>query len=146
QYVDVIKYFQNYYVSGINLLFLQYIISYFYNTNQIKEVDIFFDDLVDSIVTKRNEGEHFAIVINDVNSCHRGRDHFHLLVDKLREYDLHDIEIKKRYFDYGIRNIYQRYGEAYDSNYNLHEMPNVVREQYKPAIYCSSAQLIIEIK
>lgn len=145
EYVDVIKYFREYYVSGINLLILQYVISYFYNTDQIKTITTFFDDLVDSIVSKRNDKESFTIIINDVNSCYRGRDYFLVLLEKLKENDFHS-NVRKRYFDYKIQNDFQRYGRIHHSIKNLHEISEDIREHYNPAIYCSSAQLIIEVK
>lgn len=143
-YVDAIEYFREYYVSGINLLFLQYVISYFYNTGQIRAITSFFDDLID-IVLHKEENEDFIIIINDVNSCYRGRDYFVVLYDKLKEKGF-STNAKKRYFDYNIVNDYQRYGEPYNSIYNLHDIPIEIRQRYNPAVYCSSAQLIIEVK
>lgn len=145
EYVDVIKYFNEYYVSGMNMLFLQYVISYFYNTGQIDTIESFFDDLIDSVVLRKSKRENFIIIINDVNSCYRGRDHFDVLHKKLIENDFHG-SVRKRYFDYDISHKLQRYGEPHESNENLYRISTDIKGRYNPAIYCSSAQLIIEVK
>lgn len=143
EYVDVVKYFNEYYVEGINIIFLQYVISYFYNTNQIDTIDNFFEDLID-VIKKKNEDENMIIVINDVNSCNRGRDYFLSLLEKIKKHEFH-CRVMQRYFDYNIINDHQRYGEAYETNNNLHVIKNEIKERYNPAINCSSAQLIIEV-
>ncbi|HRC79894.1 MAG TPA: hypothetical protein PLF27_00775 [Sedimentibacter sp.] len=141
EYEDVIQYFNEYYVAGINMIFMQYIISYFYNTNQIDEIDCFFEDLIDVVKRKR---EKLIIIINDVNSCYRGRDYFLNFYNIIRNNNLHG-RIIQRYFDYKIKSRYQRYGTAYYSHKILHNINDELRERYNSAVNCSSAQLIIEV-
>ena len=43
-----------------------------------------------------------VILINDVNSVHRGRDYFSDLVEKLKDAELHG-SYRAFYFDYNIR-------------------------------------------
>ena len=120
-------------------------ISYFYNTGQIKVINEFFDNLIDSVVSKRDKSETFIIIVNDVNSCYRGRDHFNDLLNKINTTGV-GICSTKRFFEYDIRSVYQRYGLQYESNENKHEVPGNIRVKYMSALYCSSAQLIIEVK
>ena len=143
EYVDVVEYFNKYYIKGINVIILQYVISYFYNTDQILTIDKFFDDLID-VIEKKNEREKLLIIINDVNSCYRGRDYFLNLYKKIKKHNFHGYLMKK-YFNYNIKNSYQRYGEPYESCDNLHIIKDEIRGTYNSAINCSSAQLIIEI-
>lgn len=143
EYEDVVKYFNEYYIEGINIIILQYVISYFYNTNQIDAIDNFFEDLID-VIKMKNKGEKLLIIINDVNSCYRGRDYFLNLYEKIKKHDFHGC-VKKKYFDYNIKNCHQRYGESYEFYDNLHAIKNGIRERYNTAIKCSSAQLIIEV-
>lgn len=144
-YVDVVQHVKKYWLKNdFNLIILQYLISYFYSTGQISEINRFFDDLVNSIFTKRITEQDLVIIINDVNSNRRGRDFFDVLVEKLIDNGL-QATVTKRYFDHNIINEYQRYGERYHSCKNLHHISQEIREKYMPAIYCSSAQLIIEV-
>jgi len=145
RYVDAIEYFKKYYVENVNVLVLQYVISYFYNTDQICEIESFFDDLIRSIILRKDKGKQQYIIINDVNSCYRGRDYFLELLRKLKENDLHGL-VYQMYFDYKIRNKSQRFGDAYGSVMCLHRIPNNIIKTYSSARYCSSAQLLIEVR
>lgn len=143
-YEDAIEFFDENMINSTNVLVLQYVISHFYNTGQINEIDDFFDNLIKSIVYHKDNGIPFVIIINDVNSNNRGRDFFVDFCSKLSDSELH-VTYQKYYFDYYIQNDYQRYGERHDSNRILFEIPDGF-EQYEPWTRCSSAQLIIEVE
>lgn len=48
-----------------------------------------FVKLVDTIISRKQAGVPMVILINDVNSVHRGRDYFSDLVEKLKDAELH---------------------------------------------------------
>jgi len=111
---DAIEYFKKTSVSNSNILILQYIISYFYNNGQISEINNFFDILIKSIISKKDTDEKMIVIINDVNSCYRGRECFKELVQKLNQ-EKFSGNFKKKYFDYQIKSDFQRYGTVYES-------------------------------
>lgn len=131
-------------ISNANVLILQYVISHFYNTGKIKEIDEFFDRLIEKIVQYKEQENPFVIMINDVNSNRRGRDYFQLFLCKLQKKGF-DAESKSFYFSYNVQNDHQRYGikhEKIDIAFNL---PSKFDEIYGSWKECSSAQLLIEI-
>lgn len=144
EYADAIQLFNDYYFEDINIIILQYVISHFYNTDQINEIESFFDNLVENIIAHKSEESPFIIIINDVNSCNRGRDNFDILIEKLRSKNYHGI-CPKYYFDYNIQNEHQRYGTKHNDVDVLYNVPNKLNK-YQPWKYCSSAQLLIEVK
>ena len=85
------------------------------------------------------------IIINDVNSNRRGRDYFMLLSDMLTSSGINNIA-HKRYFNYGIKNDYMRYGTVYPTINILYNNINENIQSYNPWEVCSSAQLIIELR
>jgi hypothetical protein len=130
-------------ISEANVIVLQYVISYFYNTEQIGEISAFFDKLIQKIVAHKKKGEPLVILINDVNSNRRGRDYFQLIIEKLHDAGFHDTS-KRFYFDYNIFNESQRYGTQHPSTdvlYEIHDRFDI----YQPWKQCSSAQLLIEV-
>lgn len=132
-------------ISDANVLVLQYIISHFYNTNQISRVNDFFDKLIEEIVRRKQESNPLVILINDVNSIYRGRDYFSDLVDKLESKNFHS-NCQKFYFEHNIRNDAQRYGQQHNSCQTLFEIPSEFESIYEPWHFCSSAQLLIEVQ
>nr|WP_297936152.1 hypothetical protein [uncultured Blautia sp.] len=83
RYWDVVT--EDFSISDANVVILQYVISHFYNTGQIYEIQGFFVKLVDTIISRKQAGVPMVILINDVNSVHRGRDYFSDLVEKLKD-------------------------------------------------------------
>ena len=130
-------------IGDANVIVLQYIISYFYNTNQISQIRLFFQKLISSIIEHRQKGVPLVILINDVNSTYRGRDYFIDLVKKLQlnNYNIHH---RRFYFNYQISNVHQRYGEMHTSSNILYNLPSHFNF-YDPWRSCSSAQLLIEV-
>ena len=144
KYDDAIKYFDEHQINGTNVIVLQYVISHFYNTEQIEAIQNFFSYIVKNVIENRNINEPFVILINDVNSCNRGRDFF---IDLARILAVNKFEGKvyKYYFDYKIQNDFQRYGAKHPSNNTLFDFYGIDLDIYEPWVNCSSAQMLIEI-
>lgn len=142
-YFDAVKEFDDRRIRNANVLVLQYVISHFYNTNQISEIEDFFSCIVNNIIAHKQRNNPFVVLINDVNSNNRGRDYFMVLIDKLKEADLHG-HVSRFYFDYRISNERQKYGNKHPNNNILYKIPAKLRF-YEPWEKCSSAQLLIEV-
>ena len=142
RYCDVVT--EDIEIHKVNVIVLQYIISHFYNTGQIKQINEFFIRLIDEIICHKQEENPLVILINDVNSNNRGRDYFSEFVTKLKEADFHGIQ-KGFYFDYRIQNDFQKYGTKHASCQTVFEIPREYETIYSPWHYCSSAQLLIEV-
>ena len=141
RYMDAVA--EKYNISNANVIVLQYVISHFYNTGQIGEIENFFDKLVQNIILHKEQEKPLVVLINDVNSTYRGRDYFIKLVEKLEDDGLKESS-QRYYFDYNIKNESQRYGEKHESNQILFDIPDRL-SIYEPWEKCSSAQLLIEI-
>ena len=142
-YVDAIEYYNDNILGATNVLILQYVISHFYNTGQIPKIKRFFNDLVANIILHKEKNKPLIVLVNDVNSCYRGRDYFLDLVRALGGKGLEGT-YNQFYFDYNIQNQHQRYGNKHDSINILYQVPYAIYK-YEPWQYCSSAQLLIEI-
>lgn len=142
-YFDAVKEFDDRIIRNANVLVLQYVISHFYNTNQISEIEDFFSCIVNNIIAHKQKNNPLVVLINDVNSNNRGRDYFMVLIDKLKEADLHG-HVSRFYFDYRISHEGQRYGNKHPNNNILYKIPAKLR-LYEPWEKCSSAQLLIEV-
>lgn len=130
--------------NNVNVVVLQYVISYLYNSGGAAQINTLFNKIRDSIVTYRKE-EPIVILINDVNSINLGRDLFLSLLDSLKAENHHGY-YNQFYFDYNIKNEAQRYGWKHVSNNILFQLPEGFRETYKSWEVCSSAQLMIEVE
>ena len=144
-YKDVIQFFDERAVNEANVIVLQYVISHFYNTEQIGVIHQFFSDLIKNVVETRKKDDPFIILINDVNSCNRGRNFFKDLVEALKSHNYHG-HCGCYYFDYRIQNDFQRYGEKHPKNNILFDLSQYDLEIYEPWKYCSSDQMLIEIE
>lgn len=145
KYEDAIEFFDARTVKKANVIVLQYVISHFYNTEQTHQIKKFFSNLIKNVVKLKNNSEPFVILINDVNSCYRGRNYFKDLVEILKEYDYHGL-CSCYYFDYRIQNDSQRYGDKQPHNNILFDLDDIDLDFYKPWRDCSSAQMLIEIE
>lgn len=144
EYADAIELFNNFYYEDINIIILQYVISFFYSTKQITQIESFFDNLVSNIIDHKKANTPFIVIINDVNSCYTGRDNFNQLIKKLKDKEYHG-KCPKYYFDFRIKNDGQRYGVNHSCYDILYKVPSKI-DKYKPWRECSSAQLLIEIE
>ena len=143
RYWDVVT--KDFTIPDANVIVLQYVISHFYNTGQIGQINAFFQKLVDVIVSRKQKGVPMVILINDVNSVNRGRDYFEGLVDKIEVAGFH-VRCKMYYFDYNVKNPAQRYGEKHPSCRTIFDFPSVFDDIYQSWRVCSSAQLLIEVQ
>ena len=143
-YKDAIKYFNKESIIDANVIVLQYVISHFYNTGQIDTIRQFFSDIIKNVVETRKKEDPFVIIINDVNSCNRGRDFFADLVQTLKNHNYHG-RYRCYYFNYRILNDFQRYGNKHPSNNTLFDLSEYDLEICEPWKSCSSAQMLIEI-
>lgn len=115
KYEEVFQYLENTNILQANVLVLQYVISHFYNTGQIYQIDEFFDKIIERVIERRETKTPFIILINDVNSCNRGRDYFLNLKDKLDNAEF-SLWYNQYYFDYNIRDVHQIYGTRHKNN------------------------------
>ncbi len=145
EYEDVMEYFKSNAIKSTNVIVFQYVISHFYNTNQIQYIQDFFMNIVDKVVEKKSPHEPIVILINDTNSCYRGRSFFMDLKDILQNNGYHGT-YKSFYFDHNIQNPAQRYGEKHVCKQCLFDLSDFDLRQYEPWSKCSAAQLLIEIE
>ena len=141
KYMDAVT--EEYNILNANVIVLQYVISHFYNSGQIGEIESFFEKLVQNIILHKEQGKPLVVLINDVNSNNRGRDYFEKLVEKLDGEGLIE-NSQGYYFDYNIRNEFRRYGIKHESNRIVYNIPDRL-STYQPWEVCSSAQLLIEV-
>lgn len=142
---DAMEYLSNNFINSANVIVLQYVISHFYNTRQIKNLESFFKNIVHQVIENKNSWEPLVILINDINSNKRGRDYFIKLMEFIDSHK-YNINFKKFYFDYNIKHNSQRYGEKHPNKNVLFNLKEFDLQQYEPWDYCSSAQLLIEIE
>lgn len=142
-YFDAVAEFDEKNIRDANVIVLQYIISHFYNTNQISQIESFFSCIVNNIIAHKQEGNPLVVLINDVNSNSRGRDYFLGLINKLKQVNFHG-HVSAFYFDYHIMHEGQRYGSKHPDNKILYNIPAEL-QLYKPWRVCSSAQLLVEV-
>lgn len=141
EYVDAMQYLEQYNILDINVIVLQYLISYFYNNGQIKRIQDFFESLVDSVIVHKRYDEPCIVLINDVNSCYRGRDFFTDMVDILKANHARGHRYRF-YFDYNAKYKYGERHESYETLFNLRDVDLDIYERWN---HCSSAQMLIEI-
>lgn len=144
-YVDAMKYFKSTPLIDTNVMVLQYVISHFYNTGQIDKIKSFFTNLIKNVIETRKEHNPFVILINDVNSCNRGRNYFEDLVEILKKQNYYG-HCSLYYFDYNIKHDGQRYGKMHPQNNTLFDLDYIDLKMYEPWKYCSSAQMLIELE
>ncbi len=146
KYFDVFNLFQQRNVPDANILVISYLISYLYNTKQISYFDTFVENVVKNIILKKEKGGKFLIIINDVNSHHRGRNYFNYFINKLQNHKCLKIDFKYKYFDTG--NLYppQRLGTPYAIYESLFPIPNEIATNYHAQTDCKQTiQLLLEV-
>jgi len=67
-----------------NIIVIQYLISHLYNTHQNQRIDELYNGIV-KIIENSDNTTPFLIVINDIDSYHKGRNLFHGLLNILEE-------------------------------------------------------------
>jgi len=128
--------------KGVNIITMQYLLSHLYNTMQTSEINDLYDALIDNVLKYRCDDSPFLIIINDIDSCYKGRNYFWPLYDKIRAACYRG----RAYAMCFKKDINLEHAQQYPSSTNKFSIPNTICKHYKCAIECSSAQLIIEIR
>ena len=145
EYVDAIEKLSNNTIKEINVIVMQYIISHLHNTNQVDMINDFFDAIIKNVISHKEKNNPLIVMINDVNSCYKGRDSFQVLAEKLKKAGF-NINVEKWYFNnHKITNPAQQYGNPHSGNGIIYRTPQEM-SRYSPWKTCSSAQLLIEVK
>ena len=131
KYEDVIQFFDDRTVKEANVIVLQYVISHFYNTEQINRIKKFFSDLIKNVVELKDNKKPFIILINDVNSYKRSRNFFMDSVEALKSHHFHG-QCRCFYFDYKLKDDGQRYGDKHPKNNTLFDLSEFDLKQYEP--------------
>lgn len=66
-----------------NVVVIQYLISHLYNTDQIDDINLLYQGIINLLSYNRLDNSPFLIIINDIDSCNKGRDKFHILLNML---------------------------------------------------------------
>lgn len=145
-YSDVFGCFKESGIVDTNIIVLSYLISYLYNTEQIKIIDSLICDIVENIVNKKKSGQQLLFIINDVNSNRRGRDVFSLFEEKIKESGLSIKQSTYRYFNARNLNDYQKIGQPYTVYNCVYEIPTEIQEKYHAQTNIKATiQLILEV-
>ena len=71
--------------KSFNVIFIQYLISHLYNTQQVDSIYELYEGLIDLVVSQKPDDSPFLIVINDIDSYNKGRSYFHQFLDYLED-------------------------------------------------------------
>lgn len=144
QDINVLTYFDENKIKRCNVIVIQYLISFFFDSVGSAGLRSWFSQLAESIVSNKPQNSPLLIIINDVDSVNTGRDAFPLFVEEIEKVGLEISYEKRRRFK--EHNYYAR-SLRYGSNRNMFErnIPNNFLHDYCVAKYCESAQLILEV-
>lgn len=146
QYSDVFDRFQETGINDTNVIVISYLISYLYNTNQIRQIDSLVRDIAERIINKKGDGNPLLLIINDVNSNRRGRDYFSYFENAISRVGLSISNKKYRYFDTGYLNDFQKVGEPYPVYRDFFEIPTDIQVNYHAQTGIqSTVQLLLEV-
>lgn len=142
--INVLTYFDENVIKECNVIIIQYLISFFFDTVGYDGLRRWFSQLAKKIVRNKPDNSPLLIIINDVDSINTGRDAFPLFVNEIENVGLTvSREIRRRfkepnYYEGSIR---------YESNQNIFEkcIPWEFVDDYCVAKSCESAQLILEV-
>ncbi len=141
--IDVLTYFRKNKLGQYNVLVIEYLVSFFYNELDRRELRSWFVDLTEGIIKNKPKNSPMLIIISDVDSCNTGRDDFEMLEEEIKKAGLKiSLRLKKRFQDHDFYTGF----EQYESDRNLFEIPGNFPEDYCVAKYCKSAQLILEVR
>lgn len=145
-YEDVFSVFRERDIHQTNIIIISYLISYLYNSGQINQIDELVDMVADRIVSKKEDNK-LLLVINDVNSNQRGRDHFTLFESAIREKGLTIAKREFRYFESGSLNEWQRIGSPYATRSSVFAIPQEIKNRYHAqSTMQSTIQLLLEVE
>lgn len=72
-----------------NIVVLEYLLSHFYNDGQNTHIRQLFQYIIDNIISNKPNNSPFLIIITDIDSCWKGRDQWHDLLDMLEDAGYH---------------------------------------------------------
>lgn len=142
--INVLTYFEGNELHECNVIIIQYLISFFYDTIGRNGLRKWFSHLAENIVRNKPDNSPLLIIINDADSFYTGRDAFPLFVEEIERVGLNiSFELRRRFKDHNY------YAESlkYENNENIfeREIPDRFLHDYCVAKYCESAQLILEV-
>lgn len=140
--IDVLSYFEDYTLEKCNVIIIQYLISFFYDTIGENGLKKWFRQLANNIVKYKPRKSPMLIIINDADSVYTGRDAFPIFVDEIEKVGLSVIDETRRRFK---NHNYYEDSEQYETKRNIFYIPENFIEDYCVAITCESAQLILEV-
>ena len=141
--VDVLDIFKNTTITNCNIIFIEYLISFFYNSIGTQGLNNWFEQLAQNIVVNKPSDSPLLLVINDADSISIGRDHF---PDFRKAIEQQGLQIINEYRMRFKSHSYYQGSNQYLSQKNFFDIPDEFRENYKVAISCESAQLILEVR
>lgn len=68
-----------------NIVIIQYLLSHLYNTGQEQQTGDLFDYIIKNILSRRLMNSPFLIILTDIDSRHKGRSNWYVLLDKLED-------------------------------------------------------------
>lgn len=146
RYSDVFDCFQERGIIDTNVIVISYLISYLYNTNQIRQIDSLVCDIAERIIKNKGNGQPLLLIINDVNSNRRGRDYFEYFENAISRAGLSISGKKYRYFDTGNLNGFQEVGDPYPIHRNIFDIPADIQANYHACTGIQSTiQLLLEV-
>lgn len=140
--VDVLEFFNYHSLARCNVICIEYLISFFFQCIGRAGVRNWFRQLANQIVAHKSPDYPMLIIINDADSVYTGRDIFPCLREEIENIGLKVIsEYRCRFKEHD----YYAGSVRYSSQANFFTIPEDYKEQYKVAIRCESAQLILEV-
>ena len=141
--IDVLNFFKNNAIEHCNVICIEYLISFFYSHVGERGVRSWFRQLAEQIVSHKPTDLPMLIIINDADSINTGRDAFPIIREEIEKLGLKVIsEYRCRFKEH---NHYAG-SIRYSSQANVFSIPEAYKDQYKVAIRCEGAQLILEVK
>ena len=128
--------------SNYNVIIIQYLISHLYNTKQIYAIDKLLDGLIDNVLKYKRNDSPLLIIINDIDSNNKGRDCFWPFCNKVMNAGYQVNAIAKCFKP----ELHLKDATQYPYPHNKFSIPDDIKDYYKCAIECTSAQLIIEVR
>lgn len=125
-----------------NVLIMEYLLSHLYNTSQISYINDLYSSIIDNVIAYKRSDSPFLIIINDIDGQNKGRDYFWSLQEEIEDAGYHCNVIARCFKP----SLYLKGAERYPYDYNKFSIPAPIKEVYKCAIRCESAQLIIEVR
>lgn len=144
QYYDVFEAFNDGSITNINIIVISYLLSYLYNTNQIKRIDSLVEQLIKQVIMEKKTP--LLLIINDVNSYKRGRNYFSHFENAIRRYGLTINKSEYKYFDKD--NLYdgQKIGSPYAVSEVAFNIPDNIQNNYHASISINATvQLLVEV-